>query len=173
MKLNIVNESPERKASKEMLSKKELQTAIDKIRTNLLKYKVRNSILLKQKKELTVVFLGSAQMKRINHQFRKKNKPTDILSFSSDDPESLGELLVCTEVLKEQALHQGHSLKHESVYMLIHGVLHLLGYDHEFSPKEEKLMFKLQDRCYSDLGLVQNPKTGSKNNGILIKFRLK
>lgn len=173
MKINIVNESPERKASKVALTKKELQTLIDKICELLFKYKVRNSALLKQKKELTVVFLNSSLMKKINKQFRKKNKPTDILSFSSDDPNSLGELLLCIDVLKSQAREQGHTLKHESVYMLIHGLLHLLGYDHELSPQEEKLMFKLQDRCYRDLGLVQNPQSPSKNNGTLIKFRLK
>ena len=90
-------------------------------------------------------------MKNINRQFRKKNKPTDILSFQSADPNSLGELLLCTDVLKEQAVRHGHLFSDEVMYMLIHGLLHLLGYDHEASPKEEKLMFRLQDKCFNDL----------------------
>jgi probable rRNA maturation factor len=146
MKLNIVNKTT-------ALSKKDLQILINKICIHFISYPVRNAAMLKQKKELTIVFLSSAEIKKINNQFRKKNKATDILSFSGIDDESLGELLLCTDILKKQALAQKHSLKNEITYMLIHGLLHLLGYDHEVSLKEEKIMFKLQDRCFADLGL--------------------
>ncbi len=97
------------------------------------------------------MFLSSSEMKIINRQFRKKNKPTDILSFLSVDPDSLGELLLCTDVLKAQAVRHGHSFNDEVTYMLIHGILHLLGYDHEVSQKEEKLMFCLQEKCFNGL----------------------
>ncbi|MEQ1724252.1 MAG: rRNA maturation RNase YbeY [Pseudobdellovibrio sp.] len=147
MKLNIVNKTT-------ALSKKDLQILVNKICKHFVAYPVRNAALLKQKKELTIVFLSSSEIKKINNQFRKKNKATDILSFAGMDEESLGELLLCTDVLKMQALSQKHSLKNEITYMLIHGLLHLLGYDHERSVKEEKIMFKLQDRCFADLGLV-------------------
>ena len=104
-----------------------------------------------QKKEMTVVFLTKSQIKNINRQFRKKNKPTDILSFGSDDPNSLGELLICNEIIKRQARDHSHSIEAEMLYMLIHGVLHLLDYDHERSKKEDFLMMRVQDRCFEKL----------------------
>lgn len=145
MKVIIVN-SP-----KNNLSPQNLQILMNRICRYFLAQKIRNKILLTQKKELTLVFLSSSKMKVINRQFRKKNKPTDILSFHSADPDSLGELLLCTDVLKEQAVRHGHSFNIEVTYMLIHGLLHLLGYDHEASLKEEKLMFRLQDKCFKEL----------------------
>lgn len=145
MKVNIVNES------EKSVSSAELKKLIKAICKYFLNRRVRNGRLLAEKKELTVVFLNAAEMKTINKQFRKKNKPTDILSFASDDPESLGELLLCLPVLQKQAVRQKHSLRHETAYMLIHGILHLLGYDHELSEKEERLMFRLQDACFEKL----------------------
>lgn len=150
MKLIQVNQTKKALAPKDIKS-------LDNIFKQVLKHfkskKIRNKNWLDQKTELTVVFLTATEMQRINHQFRKKNKPTDVLSFASDDPASLGELLFCADVLKKQAAQQKHSLFAETTYMLIHGILHLLQYDHEISQKEEKLMFKLQDECFDKLEL--------------------
>ena len=148
MKVIQVNQTAKPRASKD---EKFLAGVVKKIIAELQTKKIRNRRYLRQKKELTVVFLTPAQMKKINFQFRKKNKPTDILSFQSEDPVSLGELLLCTDVLKTQAKKQNHSLNDETSYMLIHGILHLLGYDHEESLLEEKLMFKIQDQCFNNL----------------------
>ena len=115
--------------------------------------RVRQKERLESSKELVLVFLDIKQMKKINSKFRSKNKPTDVLSFSSHDPQSLGELLFCLDVLKKQAKQQNHTLEAEFTYMFIHGVLHLLGYDHEFSKHEEKLMFSLQDKIFQRLNL--------------------
>jgi probable rRNA maturation factor len=150
MKLIQVNQTKKALASKDL---KSLDKVFKKIIKHLKSKKVRHLAWLTEKKELTVVYLTSAEMQRINRQFRRKNKPTDVLSFISDDPKSLGELLFCTEVLKSQAVQQKHSLFAETTYMLIHGILHLLEYDHEISAKEEKLMFKLQDECFQKLRL--------------------
>lgn len=110
------------------------------------------------KTELTVVFLDEAAAKKINSQFRKRNYATDVLSFQSDDPKQrLGELLLCPQVLKAQAKDHKHSFKAELGYMLIHGVLHLLGYDHEaqglLGRKKAKQMYKLQDQVFDSLRL--------------------
>ena len=142
MKAVIVNETPEHMASKK------LEVFISDLCRYLQKRRVRNKKWLKSKSEVTVVFLTAAAIKRLNRVYRQKDKPTDILSFSSDDPASLGELLLCVDVLKKQAKAQKHSLELEMKYMLIHGVLHLLGYDHEASKAEEKLMFGIQDKCF-------------------------
>lgn len=142
MKVVIVNES------KEHIASRDLKLMVGKIRSELLGMRLRNRITLMHKSELTVVFLDTKAMKKINHQFRQKNKPTDILSFASDDKGSLGELLLCMPVLKRQAREHGLSVRAEMCYMLIHGILHLLGYDHELSAREERLMFSIQDRCF-------------------------
>ncbi len=90
-------------------------------------------------------------MKKINFQYRKKNYATDVLSFRPAEEVSMGELIFCLPVLKKQALAQKHSLHNELLYMIIHGVLHLLGYDHEKSKDEEKLMFAIQEACFQQL----------------------
>lgn len=144
IKLILVNETKD-------LKSKRLEAFFKEILRHFSQVKLRNKKLLSEKEELTLVFLDQNEMKRINFQFRKKNKPTDVLSFQSEDQASIGELLFCVDVLKIQAKEQKHSLEQEFLYMLIHGLLHLLGYDHELSKKEEKLMFHLQDQCFKKL----------------------
>lgn len=103
------------------------------------------------KKDLTVVFLDPGPAKKLNFQFRQKKYATDILSFMTDSPEELGELVLCPQVLQRQAQEHDLSFKLELSYMLIHGVLHLLGYDHERSEKEAKKMFRIQDQLFDRL----------------------
>jgi len=81
-------------------------------------------------KDLIIVFVTSAKMKKLNSQFRGKNKHTDILSFEPIEESSLGELALCLPVLKKQAKDHELSLTHEIGYMLNHGILHPLGYEH-------------------------------------------
>lgn len=144
MEALVVNES------KNVTQTKKIQKQLDAVIRGLSKLKLRNHKLLKSEM-ITLVFLDPPQMKKINKQFRGKNKPTDVLSFAPVEEDSLGEILFCVEVLKKQAKEQKHSLDHEFLYMLIHGVLHLLGYDHELSEKEEKLMFRIQDQLFAQL----------------------
>lgn len=127
-----------------------IQKILDFVVFKLSKNKIRNQKNLKLK-NITLVFLSTPEMKKINKNFRGKNKPTDVLSFESMEEDVLGELLFCFDVLKKQAKQQRHSDSHEFSYMLIHGILHLLGYDHELSKKEEKLMFKIQDQLFQEL----------------------
>lgn len=150
MKVIIVNQS---KIFAKYITSRDVQFLIKKISDYFFKKRIKNKTFLMEKKELTIVYLSVKEMQKINKQFRNKNKPTDILSFESHDPRSLGELLLCFEVLKKQAQNQKHSIKCEVAYMLIHGILHLLGYDHELSLKDEKLMFRLQDTCFEELGI--------------------
>ncbi len=111
---------------------------------------LRNKDLL-NRKEVSLVFLSVTEMKKINKKFRGKNKATDVLSFASVTPDSLGELVFCLGVLKNQAAEQNHTIGHEFLYMLIHGVLHLLKYDHEISKTEHLKMFKRQDKLFVEL----------------------
>lgn len=136
------------------MSSKKIQKFLDAVIRGLKKKHLRNLKLLKAK-TVTLVFLDPPQMKKINKQFRGKNKPTDVLSFFSAEEDSIGEILFCPDVLKKQAKDQSHSFENEFLYMLIHGLLHLLGYDHERSIAEEKLMFKIQDQLFAQLTVLK------------------
>ena len=103
--------------------------------------------VLKQK-ELILVFLDRASAKKLNLQFRGRNYATDVLSFDPIDPQSLGELVICPQVLKKQAKEHELSYNLELGYMVLHGILHLLGFDHEESEEDAEIMFKLQDEIF-------------------------
>ena len=105
----------------------------------------------KEMQELTLVFLNSKPAKKINQEFRGKDYATDVLSFDSVAPFSLGELILCPEVLKRQAKEHKLSYQYELGYMLLHGVLHLLGYDHETNEKDARKMFSIQDAVFAKL----------------------
>ncbi len=98
---------------------------------------------------LTLVFVTKPGIRKINKQFRKKDKATDVLSFSSD--EGLGELLLCYEVIQAYAKEHGVRVQDELTYVVLHGILHLLGYEHEESEKQAREMFQLQDQLYNRL----------------------
>jgi probable rRNA maturation factor len=102
-------------------------------------------------KTLTLVFLDKKEAQKLNFQFRAKNYATDVLSFSSMDPKSLGELILCWPVLKKQAKEHGLNQKLELTYMVLHGLLHLLGFDHEEDEALAHEMFELQDAIFADI----------------------
>lgn len=151
MKINltVVNQT------KLKISEAKLDKAFELVVKHFLKQKIRNKKSIGASFDITFVFLKKNEMKKINQQYRNKNKPTDVLSFSYDEAGHLGDLVFCPEMLKKQARQQSHSLDKELLYMMIHGLLHLLGYDHELSKKEEKLMFRLQDKCFEQLSHIQ------------------
>jgi probable rRNA maturation factor len=102
------------------------------------------------RKELVLVFVNSTEMRRMNRQYREKDYATDVLSFHPVEPTSLGELVLCLPTIRSQAKRSGLSERGELGYMIVHGVLHLLGYDHEDRADETK-MFALQDGIYAKL----------------------
>jgi probable rRNA maturation factor len=102
-------------------------------------------------KNLNIVFLDQVKAKKMNLAFRGKNYATDILSFGPIEAGELGELVLCPQVIERQAKDHGLSVRAELGYMLIHGCLHLLGFDHEQSEKEAKRMFRLQDRIFAQM----------------------
>ena len=101
--------------------------------------------------ELTVVFLNNKQMQTYNWKYRKKNYPTDVLSFPVnemvDGERYLGDLLISVPKAAFQAVEKGHSLSRELRILLLHGILHLLGYDHETDHGQmERLERRLQKK---------------------------
>lgn len=101
-------------------------------------------------KTVGVVIVGSPQMTALNKKFRRKNKVTDVLSFSGDQ-NFLGDIVLCGPQIKKQAKDHELSEAEELTYLLIHGLLHLLGYDHEVSERDAQKMFKIQDKLFADL----------------------
>lgn len=102
------------------------------------------------RKELVVVFVTSGEIRRLNRLYRRKDYSTDILSFQGADDTSVGELVLCLPIIRKQSRRTGLGEQGELGYMIVHGVLHLLGFDHE-KPKDEAEMFALQDSLYADL----------------------
>ena len=95
------------------------------------------------RKELVVVLVKPSEIRRLNLVYRHKDYVTDILSFQPVDDSSVGELVICLPVILQQSRKAGHSQRRELSLMLIHGVLHLLGFDH-MRIKDEVKMFALQ-----------------------------
>ncbi len=96
----------------------------------------------KEKKELdlSIALVCAARIKNLNQKYRKKNRPTDVLSF-----EDINEIIICPEVVKENAKKFHSTFKKELVRVLIHGILHILGYDHEKGGKDVKIMEEKQN----------------------------
>lgn len=102
-------------------------------------------------RELVLAFISKSEIQKLNREFRGKDKATDVLSFESDDPTVLGELAISPEVISKQAREHGLLVREELGYMVLHGFLHLLGYDHEAGGSDAKKMFDLQDRIFEKL----------------------
>lgn len=105
-------------------------------------------------KTLVLVFVGQKSMRQLNKEFRKKDYATDVLSFAASEPGVMGELVICPQVISRQAREHGLLVREELGYMILHGFLHLLGFDHEKSKKEAQRMFRLQDRLFEKLLVV-------------------
>jgi len=89
--------------------------------------------------EVSIAIVDDEAMRSLNRKFRKKNKTTDVLTFPADDSDAdpnakgrpLGDIVISIDQARRQAMDQKHSLATEIRYLILHGVLHALGYDHE------------------------------------------
>jgi probable rRNA maturation factor len=107
--------------------------------------------------QVTVLLTGDAAMRDLNRRFRGKNKPTDVLSFLSANPASgpekiAGDVAISVETAVRQSVEQGHSLAIEIKVLILHGLLHLAGYDHE---KDKGEMQRRERALRARLGLPQ------------------
>lgn len=92
-------------------------------------------------------------MRELNRVYRGQDRPTDVLSFELSGPVH-GEILICHAQAKKQASGHGLGVREEIAVLLVHGLLHVFGYDHA-SRREEKTMFNLQDRILKRLDINQ------------------
>ena len=99
---------------------------------------------------LTVAIVPDARVHALNRKYRRKNKPTDVLSFPSGERGYLGDVVIAAGVAKRQAREAGHSMSTELRVLALHGLLHLLGYDHEH---DDGRMARLERRLRARGGL--------------------
>lgn len=97
-----------------------------------------------------VNIVSATQIKNINNKYRKINKVTDVISFANRDSKEvyvplLGEIFICLDQAKKQAKEYQHTLQRELIFLFTHGLLHLLGYDHQ-NKKDEKIMMDLSKK---------------------------
>lgn len=143
MKALFVNDT------EETLPEKNLSEWLKKVSKELLSRKIMTKE--QAEKELSLVFLKEIDAKQLNWNFRQRDYATDVLSFETEDPESIGELVFCPFVLQKQAKEHKVTYEHEINYMVLHGILHLLGFEHEKSEESEEKMMKLQDEIFETL----------------------
>lgn len=96
------------------------------------------------KEMVGLILIKSDAMAKLNKKYRNFESPTDVLSFSEDEKGYLGEVFICDAKVYEQAGLYEHAPEREFAFLLTHGLLHLLGYDHH-DPEKEKAMLKMQD----------------------------
>lgn len=125
----------------------------DVINHTLEKLNIKNAYL-------SVIFIDDEEMHAMNKEYRGIDRTTDVLSFALEDNDTyvpvirqLGDIFVSIPKMQEQAKEYGHSEKRELSFLVCHGLLHLLGYDHTKGKEEEKLQFGLQDEILNDLNI--------------------
>lgn len=99
---------------------------------------------------VTVAIVPDEQVRRLNRRFRRLNRSTDVLSFPSGEPGDLGDVVIAAGIARRQAREAGHTAEVEFKILALHGLLHLLGYDHE---RDDGRMARLERRLRKRGGL--------------------
>ncbi|MBU3918035.1 rRNA maturation RNase YbeY [bacterium] len=137
-------------------------TLLGKDIENLIEKKTKK-ILKKlgvKKQYISLYFCSAKTIKKLNSEYRNKNTPTDVLSWSYQDDgidvhgdSPWGELALCLEVIEKQAENSGWPLETELLRLLVHGIGHLNGFDHELSEAKEEEMLRFEEELLSFIGL--------------------
>ncbi len=113
--------------------------------------------------EMTLTLCGAQKIRSLNKEYRNKDKKTDVLSFPVHEQLregedlmlmgmlNLGDVIICKEVAKKQAADFKIDVEGETIHLLVHGFLHVLGFDHEISEAEEKVMQDLENKLLNKI----------------------
>ncbi len=108
--------------------------------------------------EVTLIFVDKKKIRSINKQYREKDKTTDVISFAFQEGEDakyapflLGDIFICPQVVKRHAKNYGITEKQETTFMIVHGTLHLLGFDHK-KKKDRVIMRQKEAEIMKELG---------------------
>ena len=116
-----------------------------------------------ERAEIDLLFVDNEAIRELNREYRDKDSATDVLSFPMyeadepiDDEEEIlfGDIVITLERAQEQAAEYGHSLKREVMYLLVHGLLHLAGYDH-IGEEDKKQMREKEERLLAKIGAIR------------------
>ena len=107
-----------------------------------------------------IIIVDEEKIQEINREYRNKDSVTDVISFALEDDDTfietdmriLGDIYICLKRCMDQSIEYGHSFLRELSFLTIHGLLHLLGYDH-MNEEDEKVMFKLQEMILNEYGI--------------------
>ncbi len=123
---------------------------IDKEYFKKLGEKVSKELGLPKKTEIDMIFVGDAEMRKLNKKYRGIDKTTDVLSFFYDEKDLLGELFISVPQAKKPAREKSYPLKRELSELFVHGILHLTGYEDE-KEKDYRVMIKKQEEVLAVL----------------------
>lgn len=128
--------------------------------------KVSNKALETEKVEkasCSIIIVDNSYIHKLNKEYRGIDRVTDVISFALEDEKSmvipdeirlLGDIYISLDKAKEQAKEYGHSLERELCFLAVHGLYHLLGYDHE-TKEEAEVMFKKQEEVLMEYGIIR------------------
>lgn len=129
-------------------------------RSEITKLNAKISVTLDLPKTFSyaLILIDDAGMLELNRTYRQLDKTTDVISFALNDGieepsrfmDELGDIFINVDAVYRQAEAYGHSVHREFLFLVAHGILHLLGYDH-MTPDDEKVMFELQKELLNDL----------------------
>ena len=147
-KYEIINETNE--------EIKELEEINNVVEFALKYQKIDNAIF-------NIIIVDESTIHEINKTYRGKDSVTDVISFALEDDKTfietnyriLGDIYICLNKAKAQAIEYGHSFLRELAFLTVHGLLHLLGYDH-MKEEDEKVMFKLQEMILNEYGIKKD-----------------
>lgn len=105
-----------------------------------------------EQRDFSLVFIDNDYIKELNKEYRQKNAETDVLTFVEDTRYYLGDILISYPKIVEQAKEYNHEIKREMYFLITHGFLHLLGYDH-LEKEDEKIMFDKQNELLNNYGI--------------------
>jgi probable rRNA maturation factor len=121
-----------------------------------------------QSAELTIRLVDIAEITQLNATYRKQNKPTNVLAFPANLPANielecplLGDVIICNEIVQNESVSLHKSLESHFALMVMHGVLHLLGYDH-IKDEDAKIMQELEVKLLTKIGF-ENPYLEDEN----------
>jgi len=127
---------------------------IKSLTNEILTFKETDSV------NVSIILTDNETIQEVNRDYRKKDYPTDVISFAyreevfpevEGEAEELGDIYISLEKTQSQSVEYGVTFHEEFLRLLIHGILHLLGYDHETSPEDEKVMLEEEERILNSI----------------------
>ena len=145
MKIEIFNETKDNLDEYIDTIKKVLVHGLDKLKVGEVTF--------------NIIFVNNDYIHKLNKQYRNIDRETDVITFALEDDKTfnpveriLGDIYISIDKAKSQSVEYGHSLERELCFLSVHGMLHLLGYDH-MEKEEERVMFNLQEEILDEMGI--------------------